>query len=902
MANRAIGKILRYERIYGREKGANQAFVMSLSYYMGYIVSDQRDLLHKANFVLQAAEYQADVGLVFLRCFVAHELDNHDLLEDLLTQLKPLRNAMKIHQPRFYSHYLYFDCLLLLAQQKERAAQKQFRALKEYYQSQNVPEAQLLLANLSLVFDDSNAAFDLLHKAYIRGERGALFYVALLRAFSEASPNNTNGELLLPLILWSLNTGCYIENIIAKNSHLAETMLRRRPKTAQSLYLRYQHDWILHIIATAKMIENDLSQQAFFYYKEADIKQLHFPQLYDFLLRAAHKNGIEDISGYALSQYIKTNTIPDDILPFVYHLVLKGTLGGRHDEILSHIKGDIVTFACRCLDEHLYGKYYYSLYKFLLIADVEVERKYAATAEEIVKQMLFAHDLTVDDDRVRKIVIQEEFKRQSEPHELKDGRLRINLWSSNVKITCFDENLRNIIPKKPTITRLIETTDLPLLHRFFNSGHHPLELLIYLSNHYLQNDQDDLSSDIISVLQITATETGINRAFARMINAALGNYYARRKNFAKAVEYFKDLDEAAINRQYLESMLAAYIAAGDYNQAARLIVRWSDDIADKALFYSLKQMSPHISKLDAKKGMASVAAKLALKGWHDDDLLKIVITHYVAPLMAWIELAKGLTSLGIFDPKLHKKILSVSILSCNSNKSVQAIFVNLAQKEPHQDDVLADFAVYLSYEILTNGFLPEPATVRTMEDIFVQNGEILLAYALCHIYITRDDLSREKSRKIMDVALATARNNDIIFPIFKEIKDKTVLLTYIEKSSPFVYRGRAENSVDLYYKIGTETHTQPMKYFAFGLFFCHIPHFYGESIEYYFSETRGSSSIKTTPQTIINNNPHMLEKSGDLYYTINNALVFEQMFKYDKVEEIVAAGLSKRQGIRAKMM
>jgi hypothetical protein len=52
----------------------------------------------------------------------------------------------------------------------------------------------------------------------------------------------------------------------------------------------------------------------------------------------------------------------------------------------------------------------------------------------------------------------------------------------------------------------------------------------------------------------------------------------------------------------------------------------------------------------------------------------------------------------------------------------------------------------------------------------------------------------------------------------------------------------------------------------------------------------------------MNNLPHMLEKSGDLYYTINNALVYEQMFKYEQVEEIVTAQLAKKAGIRAKMM
>ncbi|MCL2350597.1 MAG: DUF5717 family protein, partial [Defluviitaleaceae bacterium] len=255
------------------------------------------------------------------------------------------------------------------------------------------------------------------------------------------------------------------------------------------------------------------------------------------------------------------------------------------------------------------------------------------------------------------------------------------------------------------------------------------------------------------------------------------------------------------------------------------------------------------------------------------------------------------------------KILDTANLTRNSSKNVQSVFVQMAEhgtQHESKTEILADFAMFLAYEVLVNGLLPEKPTVRAMEDIFERENADVMAYALAHIYIIEGGAATHRAGLILADALERAEESNILFPIFKDIKDKSVILPYIERNRPFVYIGRPQNEVVLHYKIKDEAEDDfvkmPMKYLGFGMFMCHIPQFYGEEIEYFFHEEREKGSVKTTPQFVNNNNPHMLERAGDLYYTINNALVFEQMFKYEQVEEIVTARLAKKAGLRAKIM
>ncbi|MCL2620614.1 MAG: DUF5717 family protein [Defluviitaleaceae bacterium] len=908
MANRAIGKILRFERIYNRRKDAKSTLAMALTYYMGYGISGQKDLLHKANFVLQTADFSADLGLDFARCFIASEMENFDLLEELLASMKSRRNAMKSHEPAYYAHYLYFTCFHALAKGKERAATKQYRALSDYHQQLGVDDARLLLANLNLIMGEHETAFRYLHKAYKNGENSPLFFVCLARAFGEAKPSNAEAELLLPLILWALNSGCFIDNIIIKNEMLAESLLRRRPKVAEALHGYHPANWTLHIIVTARMIDNDLSDTAFTYYREAEARQLHFPQLYDFLLRSAHRNENEEISGYALAQYIKQETeIPDDIRPFVYHLVVQGVLAGRHDEIMEQIGGDIWAFACRSLEQHLYGKYYYSLYKFMVDARIAgvrlpVERKYISLAEEIIKSLLFAYDVVVDDPRAKKILVQEDFKRQEELHALKDGRVRVNLWSPNVRITCFDESLRNIIDGKHSLTKLVQNAGFEMYQWFYKQHHQPLEMLIFLADHHIKAEQLTLEATTIFDKVVKSAGSGVDRGFLRMINATLGGHYAKEGDFVRAVEYFKGLDNNSVNRKYLEQMLTAYLHTDNHDLAANLLAGWGEDIPDKTLFTALKRISPHIDKITNKKGVASTSADMLIRGWHDEMLMGMVLNHYVAPLPAWIELAKTLSNLDVFEVELFVKILDTAMLTRDCSKGVQSVFVELAKQAP-KNELLQDFVMYICYEIVTGGLIPESTTIQVMEGFAGDDSPAMLLFALAHIYI-RGGINRPKSKEVLVSAITLAGEANIIFPIFKEIKDKQIISAYIDRNTTFMHRSRGEHAVTLNYRTaGDGEFTQtPMTYVAFGIWLAHAPHFYGEEIEYFFAETRGSGSVKTTSKTIANNTPHLLEKAGDLFYTINSALVYEQMFKYEKVEEIVTARLAEKPAIRAKIM
>ena len=911
MANQAIRKIFEYERLL-EGKGNRAAAVLALAarYYVGFIVSRQRDFLHKANFVLLPFADSPDVSLIFMRVFVACELGNFDLAESLIGGLRSRRNTMKNQDANLYAAYLYLNCKIAASKDKERGVAKHYRALKAFCADFKPSRGNLMLAAASNSFKDYAAALEHLLAARKEGENSPFFYICLAEAAENARPQGSQALLLLPLIRWGFASGLYLGDIIAKNQRPLQDVLRKFPSDAEKLYAEHSLDWVLHIICTRRMIDNDLSEKAFYFYKEAETRQLHFQQLQDFLMRAAYKNGIEDISRYSLAQYLKSKDIPQEILPFAYHLALKTAADGRAEDLLDKIRPDVLDFACFAIDNRLFGRYYYSLYKFLLERALfgsgdKIPAKFVRAAEETIKNLLFAYEIVVEDSRVRRVAVGAPHMRDEVLYELKGGRVRVNLTEGkNVKITCFDEGLRNIIPSGLRIQKLVENVGIGLLAYFFRRGLDSPELLVTLAAHHMAQDSlDEAAADVLRGV-VFSKQGGISPAFKMRARVALGNYYAAKREFKQAVECYRDINEAAIDPRHIEQMLLAYIHSGDMAAAARLAANKSlaGFISDKNLFTAVKRIA---TGGEGSKTLAGLAYEQLVRGWYDKKLLALVLEHHNTSLAGWIELAKSLAALGTGEPALYGRILETAILVRNADAGVQGIFVKLAEAEPSHE-ILQDFAMYLSFEIIINGLLPEYPAIYALEDIFLKQGGDFAAYALAHVYI-KNSVSTGHSANILSKAVGACEENDIIWPIFKEIKDKSIIRPYIEENAPFLYRGRAGSAVCLYYRIGNlEADANfarlPMKYLGFGLFAGHIPHFYGEELEFYFEETREAGSLTTPTEKLFNNRPHLLEKSADLYYIINNALVFEQMFKYDNVEEIVTGKLRDRPAIRAKLM
>ena len=429
-------------------------------------------------------------------------------------------------------------------------------------------------------------------------------------------------------------------------------------------------------------------------------------------------------------------------------------------------------------------------------------------------------------------------------------------------------------------------------------------MFIALAKYYMEDR--GLTSKGVSLLEKALGHKDISFAFRIRISAALGGYYASKNDYDKAVEYYNEADENFLDAKSIENKLVAYTNAGDFEAAANLISKKSGVISDKALFYSIKKIA---QTGDYDKIIAAAAYDLTFKSWYDKTLVTIALEYSQASQQEWQEFARTLAAVNAPDENLDENILNNTIWMHRFDAGAQKVFVRMYD-ERKDDPYIMAFAMYCSYEMIINKEKPEYETIEVLENIVLkgENGEAadrrFIAYALCHTY-KNFDITTFNSGRIIKKAIGYCEEDGFIFPIFKDTKDKNQLSPYIEKNQPFIYKGGKGKRVKLYYKvIGSKGGymEKTMKYVRFGLYAASVPVFFGEKISYYFSEEIATGSIVTKEAELENNHIRLIENTADLYYIINNAIIYESMFKYEAVEEIITDRLKEMPRIKGWLL
>ena len=876
------------ERLFTTRRRTKRAIALALRYWLrgrlANSIADMEQAYHTAATMLSHNPGSAELYL--LCAFLCVERNDVDSAAAHLETVKPFRAGWKQSAPFLYGTHLYLQARIALVLDKNRTALKHYKALDAYNETQRVLALDMLLGELDLHAEEWASAYAFLNYACLSGVASPFLYVAAHWYFRDAPGESPEGMLLPAYLRWAMTQGLDVTDMLSDRQTEILDAVSSHPTLGKRLYAAYALDWVLDALCDRMLDNRDMSETAFYYYKEADAKQLYYPRLNDYLILSAYRNGIESISRYSLTRYLDSGSPDAELKPFIYHLLLTTP---EYAPLADRIQNDILQFACFCLENRLTGRVYYSLYRFLLEKAEEgvfTDTARIHTAESFVWRVLFTYEVTVSNPKVARLWVFEREKKESRAYDVREGTALVTASSPQFAAHCFGDGMHTMPETTIRRRKFVENVDATLYLRFFRAGLISAELLIALTRHALS--LEELPAEFLPVLETTMAETGISRRFCMRAAAALGNHFARLGDNTRAAAHYKDLDENALDDRDIEQMLLVRIHTRDFARAAQLIVKKAECISDRNLFFALKQLAADGSY---NEGIADVAYELILKSWYDKQLIAIVLTHYKGSQMEWQALSRALTAMSASERSLDEIILRNAIRMHMPDAGAQRVFARMCDMD-EDNPLLMDFALYLSYEIICNNLSPSHETIARMERLFLRGEDRFLAYALAHVYVAQG-LATIPSQSILARAVRFCEEDGLLFPAFKQLKDKSLLTPYIEKHQPFVCRTAPGKQVFLAYKTNEDAaFTEiPMRYVRFGLYMTHVAHFFDETLTYCFMERMPAGSVSSQEMTVQNSFIHLLDAPQDAYYELNDALIAEQMFKYDKVEQMITERL-----------
>ena len=449
--------------------------------------------------------------------------------------------------------------------------------------------------------------------------------------------------------------------------------------------------------------------------------------------------------------------------------------------------------------------------------------------------------------------------------------------TDNFTYVCLDTSRRQIITKPMIIKRVLPQATPKLYRSFYDKGDKRFQVLAYLASHYLIYN----SKEAIPVFEDILQEKLLPVPYRMNLLASLGHMYYKIKNLASALECYRKADLQFLDGHDIALILEAYIQGHEYSIAAQIIDEYHESIPQNTIYESVCQLLDH----QAYKGLAQPGYNLLLSGFYNENLLTFVLANYNASQSELVSLSN---SLQVPDSRVDIMVLTGGLWSSLYTAVIQKAFrrlyvAKIAQKE------CSKFVELLVYAILTKDFVPEYETINTMEKIYQENHDnFYLLMALCHVYLVHKIITL-RSDKLIPIGITAQEDKGILMPAFKS--NKPYPHPYLEKYQPFIFHAPANKDIRLYYRVGDDDfRCISMKYLKYGLYSAKLPLFFNETITYYYSEERETGSIDTLQTVHKNTTPYLNENHKDKYFAINNALIYEQMFRHELIEEI-AEGL-----------
>ena len=871
--------------------------------WLAWVRTQRREHLNEAFHAIVTAlmERPGSPQLAMVAIGLNIELGNLEAAQEQLDVQAAYRGHYRANAPASYAQLLYLRSVLSRKRLDTHEANKALRALDDYARQANPAKAVergLVYALLGAAYLSANRlkeAFDMLEQAHATGWRGPFLFAKTYMLLRQRRPVASNSLLVTHTLHWAVRQGFAVGELLefhADTLHFPE-------EPAYVLYAALlgecKADWLVRRICARVLEAGDSSRQAYEIYSMAQRRQIQLDGLEEAVVRTAFALGREDIPRHAMRGFLQNiDGAEPELAAFVHHILLSS----RRFVDMADIPVALA-FALSSHEKCLGGRYANSLYRCLLEEELDKKgcfRELQPLADALERHIL-CWELEVGHPEAHTLWVRDPSFGEARAYRVVEGSARVSACGNGFVCHVFSE--KGLLLETDVVrTRVVSRPGPRLLGEYFRQGSRDQYLVAALASHYAalaqdpQLDPKTISSrnrieleNGLNVLAIANKLPGLSVRFGRRVLLGLGMCLAglgRRREAALVFKRVVQEGEGLTRSRYvLDTLLRTLAEQGHLDTAIRLAEAGFEGITQSLVFRFLKGLlqDDRAAKLDTR-AVSKLAYAIMMRSWFDKQFVDFVLQYHRATHLQWMELADTLRILGEEHEGLYVKVLVGMQLGIREQRAL-ARFSDMSPGAP----IIAEYIYLCAYEAAANGFVPERTTLGIMEGIFRNTGDNRLAYALISAYTAKGQPSAEEAllRELYCHLFCVG----ILHPNFSGVGEGWPLAML--GRAVFVHRATPARDVYLHYRVLGEMEeflAMRMEYAFFGIYTCHMGWFYGERIEYYFSESTSAGSVDSARGIIANTGAHLRE-GGGFVAELNNTLIYEGMFRYDKVEEFL---------------
>lgn len=751
---------------------------------------------------------------------------------------------------------------------KEKSIKILYDSLEEYKMN------GAYLCDIFLTDLDFEKSYDMLVKTYKSGNRSAIFYESLYKYFVKTKNLEDSENLIYPLLKWCIRRKIDYSKIVKKKFSSLSYVASVDINLATKIYKDVQDDDMLFNIVSYYIKEKDVSQKAFEHYFLANKKQILIDDLNKMFIRASYYNGYENISYFYMSTYLRDNNLEDDLKGYVYHILVNNE---HLNSLIDIYILDFTNYVKSVIDKEFYKIFDLTTFKYVLLnkdkfdfSEIQIKQ-----IERIVFENLFLYKLEVTGDFAKKALIVEPDMKNLKSYSFTDKTAIIKSSNSEFSYYLYDDNFKSIVHDSVNVTPMLFTHEIDIYLYFYDNGYYSDELFIRLSNYFFEQTYN--YKDMIYVLEKTILIERNSSEFNKKINAYLASTYTLLQDYDNALINIDNLDSKELSTPLIEKMLVIYLKTDNLKKVYELINLNYYKISENMILLTLDFLKSEEDFILFSK----IFYRAYKDGLNNIKIINVILNYYDFTFNEMLEMISVCNEKNINADKFFEKAIISAMDKKFINKKIEYVFLKICDNL-EDNSLLENYIIFLAYKMLKDDYEIDERTINFIEE---NTSLSEFSYYILFVYYNNNG----------------TKNEEMFLKVLKEIDNKDVILetknlmskhyknyTYFRKYKAFSYKAKKDKSVFLHYKIDNSEYKKiEMQYFHFSVFTAKIVMFYGERVEYYFSEVSSHGSTETQKYIYEEKNDFIQTDIMEDYDLINNAIICKNKYLMNDAEIMI---------------
>lgn len=658
--------------------------------------------------------------------------------------------------------------------------------------------------------------------------------------------------------------------------------LKQRSTTPQlmrvlfGIYDIYQDIELVNAICTLLIKDDRREEKYFIWYKRGVEADLRITRLYEYYMYSIPLSYKEALPKQIFMYFSYSNELDYVRMAFLYANLI------AHKNELSQLydtnKEQMLVFASMQIEKEHINRHLAEVYKDVLYAEL-----IKPDMAEHLSRVIFANELFVPEPDFEKVIVLNEQFIDEDVYDIEDSFAYPCIYNDDCTIFLQNHEGNRVLLDKARLLKLMnEALYIPMIKNFVNNNLKFSAYLVEGKRHYVVVNESnaELCRELVD-------SPKVREGYKRDIRLALLNYYYDTDQFSTLDDYLYSIDSRVLGSKDRAELINFYVLRNMYEESYELMsIYGAENVSAKTCVKICSQM------VEAKDRIPDpMLVKLCYyafrKGKHDAMTLKYLTENFDGLTKELRDLWKAAMQFDLDCLSLAEKLIIQMLYTRTTVGEKEEIFEYYLGLGSSTRVEIA-YLSYLAFDYFAKERLTDDSVFAHIVDNY-RLGEKLndaCKLAILKYYAEEKTEYSERIKDMLITFLKEYMHRNMYFKFFSAYTHLIPELSAFEDKAIIEYRTNPANRVIIHYILEEPGEsedvykTEEMRNMFGGVFSKEFVLFFGENLQYYITEEKG-----TVEQLTVSDSVSISESAGvagESRYSMLNDMVVSKTLQDDE--------------------